>query len=82
MGGCRLTLDPLLTSDTEDEELQIERLHQRRNLLAGYCKLVVYGVLDLSAASDVFRHYAKVQEGFQRLPPVCPGFCIALSSFS
>ncbi|XP_053099788.1 cohesin subunit SA-3 isoform X2 [Hemicordylus capensis] len=43
----------------EDEERQIEQLHQRRNLLAGFCKLVVYGVLELSTASDVFKHYAK-----------------------
>ncbi|KAL8179825.1 UNVERIFIED_CONTAM: hypothetical protein K2H54_073285 [Gekko kuhli] len=42
-----------------DEELQIGQLHQRRNLLAGFCKLIVYGVVELSAASDVFKHYAK-----------------------
>ncbi|XP_077192311.1 cohesin subunit SA-3 isoform X3 [Paroedura picta] len=45
--------------DHEDKELQIEALHQRRSLLAGFCKLIVYGVVELSAASDVFKHYAK-----------------------
>ncbi|KAM9207980.1 cohesin subunit SA-3 [Leptosomus discolor] len=46
-------------SATEDSESRIEELHQRRVLLAGFCKLVIYNVLELSAASDVFKHYAK-----------------------
>ncbi|XP_074936267.1 cohesin subunit SA-3 isoform X7 [Phalacrocorax aristotelis] len=46
-------------SATEDGENRIEELHQRRVLLAGFCKLIVYNVLELSAASDVFKHYAK-----------------------
>ncbi|NXE85845.1 STAG3 protein, partial [Cochlearius cochlearius] len=46
-------------SATEDSESRIEELHQRRVLLAGFCKLIIYGVLELSAASDVFKHYAK-----------------------
>ncbi|KAM6032585.1 cohesin subunit SA-3 isoform 2-T2 [Theristicus caerulescens] len=44
----------------EDSESHIEELHQRRVLLAGFCKLIIYDVLELSAASDVFKHYAKV----------------------
>ncbi|KAM6106675.1 cohesin subunit SA-3 [Phoenicopterus ruber ruber] len=46
-------------SATEDSESRIEELHQRRVLLAGFCKLIIYNVLELSAASDVFKHYAK-----------------------
>ncbi|KAM6032593.1 cohesin subunit SA-3 isoform 10-T10 [Theristicus caerulescens] len=46
-------------SATEDSESHIEELHQRRVLLAGFCKLIIYDVLELSAASDVFKHYAK-----------------------
>ncbi|NXL40310.1 STAG3 protein, partial [Glaucidium brasilianum] len=46
-------------SATEDGESRIEELHQRRVLLAGFCKLIIYSVLELSAASDVFKHYAK-----------------------
>ncbi|XP_063152835.1 cohesin subunit SA-3 [Candoia aspera] len=45
--------------DDSENELQVEQLHRRRNLLAGFCKLVVYGVLELSAASDVFKYYSK-----------------------
>ncbi|XP_053319856.1 cohesin subunit SA-3 [Spea bombifrons] len=45
--------------DGADEAGQISLLHNRRNLLAGYCKLVVYSVLQLHWVSDVFRHYVK-----------------------
>ncbi|KAM8794234.1 cohesin subunit SA-3 [Eudromia elegans] len=36
-----------------------EGLPRRRLLLAAFCKLLLYGVLEASAASDVFKHYAK-----------------------
>ncbi|XP_006896645.1 PREDICTED: cohesin subunit SA-3 [Elephantulus edwardii] len=49
-----------LGSGTSPEDhLQIEQLHQRRRLLAGFCKLLLYGVLEMDAASDVFKHYNK-----------------------
>ncbi|XP_067323235.1 cohesin subunit SA-3 [Anolis sagrei] len=51
--------DSIVGEEEDSEALHIERLHQRRNLLAGFCKLVIYGVLELSAASDVFKYYAK-----------------------
>ncbi|CAI5652752.1 unnamed protein product [Oreochromis niloticus] len=59
-------LDYVFT-DTEDveldaeseEEMKISLLQKKRNQLAGYCKLVIYGVLDLTAATDVFKHYSK-----------------------
>ncbi|XP_039356034.1 cohesin subunit SA-3 isoform X2 [Mauremys reevesii] len=54
----------LVGSDDEDSEGKIERLHQRRNLLAGFCKLIIYNVLELSAASDVFKHYAKFYKDY------------------
>lgn len=41
--------------------MKIKLLQKKRNQLAGYCKLVIYGVLDLVAATDVFKHYSKVQ---------------------
>lgn len=37
-------------------------LQRRRNQLAGYCKLVIYGILDLSTATDVFKYYSKVEK--------------------
>ncbi|TNN73085.1 Cohesin subunit SA-1 [Liparis tanakae] len=59
-------------SDTEDDELhdeveevvKITLLQRKRNQLAGYCKLVIYGVLDLTAATNVFKHYSKYFKDF------------------
>ncbi|KAF1580370.1 Cohesin subunit SA-3, partial [Eudyptes moseleyi] len=48
----------------ENSESHIEELHQRRVLLAGFCKLIIYNVLELSAASDVFKHYAKFHSDY------------------
>uniref|UniRef100_A0A8C8VI56 Cohesin subunit SA n=1 Tax=Pelusios castaneus TaxID=367368 RepID=A0A8C8VI56_9SAUR len=53
-----------LLGNDEDTEGKIHRLHQRRNLLAGFCKLIIYDVLELSAASDVFKHYAKFYKDY------------------
>ncbi|CAL8262557.1 unnamed protein product [Lota lota] len=51
--------------DEEQEEKRImAALQHKRNLLAGYCKLVIYGVLDLSAATDIFKHYYKYYKDF------------------
>lgn len=47
-----------------DEELKISQLQKKRNHLAGYCKLVIYGVLDLSASTDVFKHYSKFYKDY------------------
>ncbi|KAJ8337818.1 hypothetical protein SKAU_G00367840 [Synaphobranchus kaupii] len=54
--------DPEDDPSNEDEELEIAKiaaLQRRRNQLAGYCKLVLYGVLELSSASDIFKYYSK-----------------------
>ncbi|XP_061642866.1 cohesin subunit SA-2 isoform X2 [Phyllopteryx taeniolatus] len=57
-------------SDTDDMELEdqqeeeIKILQKKRNQLAGYCKLVIYGVMDLTAATDVFKHYDKCFKDF------------------
>jgi cohesin complex subunit SA-1/2 len=46
--------------DDEDEEHgNCVELHKHRNYLAGFCKLVVYNVLPIQSAADVFRHYVK-----------------------
>lgn len=42
-----------------DDHSKIEALHKRRNFLASYCKLIVYGVMQLTNAADVFKHYVK-----------------------
>uniref|UniRef100_A0A7N8XA47 Cohesin subunit SA n=1 Tax=Mastacembelus armatus TaxID=205130 RepID=A0A7N8XA47_9TELE len=43
----------------EDEANKIEALHKRRNLLAAFCKLIIYDIVDMPAAADIFKHYMK-----------------------
>uniref|UniRef100_A0A8C9SVN9 Cohesin subunit SA n=1 Tax=Scleropages formosus TaxID=113540 RepID=A0A8C9SVN9_SCLFO len=48
----------------QDEENQsmankIEALHKRRNLLAAFSKLIIYDIVDMPAAADIFKHYMK-----------------------
>ncbi|XP_053505502.1 cohesin subunit SA-3 isoform X1 [Ictalurus furcatus] len=52
------------TGVDKEEELKITVLQRKRNQLAGYCKLIIYGVLELRAAADVFKHYSKFYRDF------------------
>ncbi|KAL2095190.1 hypothetical protein ACEWY4_009909 [Coilia grayii] len=42
-----------------DEVWKIEALHKRRNLLAGYCKLIIYNVVEMSTGADIFKQYMR-----------------------
>ncbi|XP_072254984.1 cohesin subunit SA-3 [Pyxicephalus adspersus] len=42
-----------------DENEQIAELHNRRILLAAYCKLILYNTLELHFASEVLKYYVK-----------------------
>uniref|UniRef100_A0A8B9HS39 Cohesin subunit SA n=1 Tax=Astyanax mexicanus TaxID=7994 RepID=A0A8B9HS39_ASTMX len=42
-----------------DEANKIEALHKRRNLLAAFSKLIIYDIVDMPAAADIFKHYMK-----------------------
>ena len=43
-----------------DENQKIEELHKRRNFLASFCKLIVYNVLPIKCAADMFKYYMRV----------------------
>ena len=47
-------------SDDMDENQKIEELHKRRNFLASFCKLIVYNVLPIKCAADMFKYYMRV----------------------
>ncbi|XP_076005196.1 cohesin subunit SA-1 [Genypterus blacodes] len=51
-------------TDEDDANMKITVLRKKRNQLAGYCKLVIYGVLDLSAVTNVLKHYNKYYGDF------------------
>ncbi|XP_069618604.1 cohesin subunit SA-3 [Ranitomeya imitator] len=46
-------------SEDEDGGSKIHRLHNRRVLLAGYCKMVLHNALELRFASEIFKYYLK-----------------------
>uniref|UniRef100_A0A6I8QQJ4 Cohesin subunit SA n=1 Tax=Xenopus tropicalis TaxID=8364 RepID=A0A6I8QQJ4_XENTR len=43
----------------DDEASKIEALHKRRNLLAAFCKLIVYNVVEMNTGADVFKQYMR-----------------------
>ncbi|KAG2464145.1 STAG2 protein, partial [Polypterus senegalus] len=43
----------------DDEAGKIEALHKRRNLLAAYCKLIVYNVVEMNTGADIFKQYMR-----------------------
>lgn len=45
--------------DDMDENLKIEELHKRRNFLACFCKLIVYNIIHIKMAANMFKHYMK-----------------------
>uniref|UniRef100_A0A4W5JWT1 Cohesin subunit SA n=1 Tax=Hucho hucho TaxID=62062 RepID=A0A4W5JWT1_9TELE len=38
---------------------KIEALHKRRNLLAAYCKLIIYNVVEMNTGADIFKQYMR-----------------------
>lgn len=53
-----LILSP--ASDDLDENVKIEELHKKRNFLASFCKLIVYNIVHIRTAAEMFKHYMKV----------------------
>ncbi|KAM4731632.1 cohesin subunit SA-2 isoform 3-T3 [Anableps anableps] len=50
---------------SESSEVErLEELHRRRNQLAAYCKLIVYGVLEMSTAAELYTYYMKHYSDF------------------
>ncbi|MFT7796092.1 cohesin subunit SA-2-like isoform X2 [Arapaima gigas] len=43
----------------DDEATKIEALHKRRNLLAAYCKLIIYNIVDMKTGADIFKQYMR-----------------------
>uniref|UniRef100_A0A8D3BLD9 Cohesin subunit SA n=1 Tax=Scophthalmus maximus TaxID=52904 RepID=A0A8D3BLD9_SCOMX len=47
------------STDGQDEASKIEALHKRRNLLAAYCKLIIYNVVEMNTGADIFKQYMR-----------------------
>ncbi|NWV17735.1 STAG2 protein, partial [Origma solitaria] len=53
-----------LTEEEEDESCKLDDLHKKRNLLAAYCKLIVYNVVEMTAAAEIYKYYVKTYSDF------------------
>lgn len=49
-----------LTEEGKDETCKLDDLHKKRRLLAAYCKLIVYNVVEMTAAAEIYKYYVKV----------------------
>ena len=58
MSACRSCV--VGVAESMDENRKIEELHKRRNFLAAFCKLIVYNVIKIKSAADMFKFYMKV----------------------
>ncbi|XP_066032585.1 cohesin subunit SA-2-like isoform X1 [Chamaea fasciata] len=53
-----------LTEEGKDETCKLDELHKKRRLLAAYCKLIVYNVVEMTAAAEVYKYYVKTYSDF------------------
>ncbi|XP_026698266.1 cohesin subunit SA-2-like isoform X2 [Athene cunicularia] len=55
-----------LTEEEErkDESCKLDDMHRRRSLLAAYCKLIVYNVIEMTAAAEIYKYYVKTYNYF------------------
>ncbi|XP_013806262.1 cohesin subunit SA-2-like isoform X1 [Apteryx mantelli] len=55
-----------LTEEEErkDKNCKLNDLHKKRSLLAAYCKLIVYNVVEMAAAAEIYKHYMKTYNDF------------------
>lgn len=60
-----ISLDLTEEEEREKEGYKLNDLHRRRSLLAVYCKLIVFTVVEMSAAAEIYKHYMKVTLSFE-----------------
>ncbi|XP_051482131.1 cohesin subunit SA-2-like isoform X1 [Apus apus] len=50
--------------ESKDESCKLDDLHKKRSLLAAYCKLIVYNVVEMTAAAEIYKYYVKTYNDF------------------
>ncbi|NXW51626.1 STAG2 protein, partial [Nyctiprogne leucopyga] len=50
--------------EKKDESCKLDDLHNKRSLLAAYCKLIVYNVVEMTAAAEIYKYYVKTYNDF------------------
>ncbi|KAM9795140.1 cohesin subunit SA-1 [Neosynchiropus ocellatus] len=56
--------EDLELSGEDEEEQKITELQKKRSQLVGFCRLTLCGVLDITAATDVFKYYHQCFNDF------------------
>ncbi|XP_053561439.1 cohesin subunit SA-2 [Bombina bombina] len=51
-------------SKDNEVDQNLMSLHRKRNLLAVYCKLIAYNVIEMSSASEIYKQYMKTYNDF------------------
>lgn len=55
---------PEALSEKADTAENIEKLHKRRSILAGFCKLICYNCVPIKYAAEIFRGYVKYSSSY------------------
>uniref|UniRef100_A0A803T4Q9 Cohesin subunit SA n=1 Tax=Anolis carolinensis TaxID=28377 RepID=A0A803T4Q9_ANOCA len=50
--------------DRKKESQKLDALHLKRCLLAAYCKLIIYNVVEMTSAAEIYKHYMKTYNDF------------------
>ena len=50
----------IFDEEAHNSNRRLETLHKKRNFLAGYCKLIAYNIIPMSASVCVIKNYVKV----------------------
>ncbi|XP_062831399.1 cohesin subunit SA-2 isoform X2 [Anolis carolinensis] len=58
------TKDLTEEEDRKKESQKLDALHLKRCLLAAYCKLIIYNVVEMTSAAEIYKHYMKTYNDF------------------
>ncbi|KAM9021274.1 cohesin subunit SA-2-like isoform 1-T1 [Ara ararauna] len=64
MGEEEESKDLTEEEERKDESCQLDNLREKRSLLAAYCKLIAYNVVEMTAAAEIYKYYVKTYNDF------------------
>ncbi|NXK73360.1 STAG2 protein, partial [Amazona guildingii] len=64
MGEEEESKDLTEEEERKDESCKLDNLHKKRSLLAAYCKLIAYNVVEMTAAAEIYKYYVKTYNDF------------------
>uniref|UniRef100_A0A8B9FN88 Cohesin subunit SA n=1 Tax=Amazona collaria TaxID=241587 RepID=A0A8B9FN88_9PSIT len=64
MGEEEESKDLTEEEERKDESCKLDNLRKKRSLLAAYCKLIAYNVVEMTAAAEIYKYYVKTYNDF------------------